>query len=584
MNTSLFACGAGTCFALVSLWARRRLGHFDAALALTRLVPAAFFLVALSAPLSGFAADLPHLEKRGAATQLVVDGKPLLVLAGELHNSSSSSREYLRPIWPKLEQMNLNTVLAVVSWDLVEPQEGKFDFSLVDGLLDDARQHHLHLILLWFGSWKNGLSHYVPDWVKKDYRHFPRARLKTGTTEVLSPLSDANREADARAFAAFMRHLRKVDSRRQTVVMIQVENEVGLLGDSRDRSELANAAFDQAVPPGLMAYLDKHKNTLLPELRKRWEEAGAKDSGTWEQVFGAGPKTDEIFMGWNYARYVDRVAEAGKAEYPLPMYVNAWIVQPQDRQPGDYPSGGPQGHMLDLWRAGAPHIDILAPDIYLPNFTEVCAEFARNGNPLFVPESRPGWQGVANAFTCIGQFNSIGYSPFGIEDRQGDPTNGPIHQAYKVLAELAPLILKHQADGIIAGVSPTKANPTQSVKMGNYLLTASLRANRRNPAGLPQRGYGIIMQLGPDEFLVAGGDLQVTFAADSPGPPIVGLATVEEGRFLNGRWTPGRTLNGDAIMISYDMARLAAEKQTGTGLRFRTADPTIQRVKLYRYR
>lgn len=547
------------------------------------ILPASLWLAVLAAPAASVAADLPHLEKRGAATQLLVDGKPFLVLAGELHNSSSSSREFLKPIWPKLERMNLNTVLAAVAWDLVEPQEGQFDFRLVDGLLEDARRHHLHLVLLWFGSWKNGLSHYVPDWVKADYHRFPRARLKTGTTEVLSPLSEANGAADARAFAAFMRHLREVDSRQQTVLMIQVENEVGLLGDSRDRSQIANAAFDQPVPAELITYLERHKGTLLPDLRKRWETAGSKDSGTWEQVFGSGPRTDEIFMGWNYARYVDRVAEAGKAEYPLPMYVNAWIVQPQDRQPGDYPSGGPQGHMLDLWRAGASHIDILAPDIYLPNFTEVCREFVRSGNPLFVPESRAGLAGVANAFACIGQFRSIGYSPFGIEGGEADSTNGPIHEAYAVLSQLAPLILKHQADGTIAGVSLTKANPEQSVKIGGYLLTARLRTNRRHPAELSERGYGLILQLAPNEFLVGGGNLQITFTADSPGPPIVGLATVEEGRFVSGRWTPGRRLNGDAIMISYDMSRLAAEKQTGTGLRFQTGNPTIQRVELYRY-
>jgi beta-galactosidase GanA len=332
-----------------------------------------------------------------------------------------------------------------------------------------------------------------------------------------------------------------------------------------------------------MHHLQEHKDSLLPEFRKIWEVGGFKNTGTWEEVFGVGPKTDEIFMGWNYAHYVNRVANAGKAEYPLPMFVNAWIVQPQDKQPGDYPSGGPQGHMLDLWRAGAPKIDIYAPDIYLPNFTEVCEEFVRNGNPLFVPESRAGGQGVANCFAAVGQYGSIGYSPFGIEDRESDTTNGPLHHAYGILSELAPLILEHQANGTIAGVWLTQSKRSQEINMGQYTLTAALRTNRRNPEDLPAGGYGIVMQLGPDEFLVAGGNMQVTFAANSPGPEVVGLATVEEGRFINGKWVPGRTLNGDEVMISYAMANLASKKQTGTGLRFQSANPTIQRVKLYRY-
>ncbi|MBC8096996.1 MAG: DUF5597 domain-containing protein [Akkermansiaceae bacterium] len=529
------------------------------------------------------AAHLPRLEKRGAATQLIVDGKPFLILGGELHNSSASSREYMKPIWPKLKQMNLNTVLAVVSWDQLEPVEGKFDFTVLDGMLTDARRYDLRLVLLWFGSWKNGQSHYVPGWVKADYQRFPRARLKAGTAEVLSTLSEANVEADRRAFAALMKHLREVDSRQNTVIMVQVENEVGLLGDSRDRSELANAAFARPVPAELMAYLQSHKDSLLPEFRKLWEAAGFKAAGTWEEVFGAGAKTDEIFMGWNYARYLDRLVEAGKAEYPLPMFVNAWIVQPEDKTPGDYPCGGPQGHMLDLWRAGAPKADIYAPDIYLPNFPAVCEEFVRNENTLFVPESRGGVQGMANAFSAIGQFRSIGYSPFGI-DSDPDPTNGPIHHTYEVLAQLAPLILEHQAEGGIAGIWLTQSNSTQLIKLGHYTLTATLRANRRNAAADgTERGYGLVMQLGADEFLAAGGNVQITFAANSPGPQYVGLASVEEGKFVKGKWTPGRLLNGDEVMYGYKMAELVAQRQTGTGLRFQSANPTIQRVKLYRY-
>ena len=277
--------------------------------------------------------------------------------------------------------------------------------------------------------------------MKANQDRFPRAQIQNGkSVEILSTLSESNLQADARAFAALMRHVREVDKNHR-VIMVQVENEVGLLGDSRDRSPAANEAFGKPVPKEFMDYLQKHKedrlpalsknafgefrfgppesaDNLLPEFRKIWEAAGFKTSGTWEEVFGKGVQTDEIFMGWNYARYLDQVAEAGKREYPIPMFVNAWLNAPADKGPGDYPSGGPQAHMHDIWRAGAPHLDMLCPDIYMPNFAELAARYSRSGNPLFVPESAGDIHGAANAFYAIGQYKAVGYSSMGIGELQ----------------------------------------------------------------------------------------------------------------------------------------------------------------------
>jgi hypothetical protein len=525
---------------------------------------------------------LPHLEKKGSATQLFVDGKPFLALAGELQNSSSSSLEYMKPVWPKLTSMNLNTVLAVVSWDLIETQEGKYDFKIVDGLIQQARRHDLRLVILWFGSWKNGISHYVPGWVKKDSQRFPRVRIENGKNiEVLSTFSGTNWQADARAFAALMRHIREVDSKKHTVVMIQVENEVGILGDSRDRCDAANAAFSGPVPKELMSYLQRHKDTLLPELRKIWETAGFKTSGTYEEVFGKGAATDEIFMAWNYAGYVDRVSQAGKAEYPLPMYVNAWIIQPEDKKPGDYPSGGPQAHNHDIWRAGAPQIDILAPDIYLPNFVEICAMYTRNGNPLFIPESRAGASGAANLFYAVGHHNAICYSPFAIESRITDPVNDPLVKGYKVLSQLVPLILEYQGTDKIEGIILGKESTAQKLQLGSYMLEVDRRHQRRTTI-VPDLGYGIIISIGPDEYIVAGSDIQITFFPDS-GTELVGLDSVYEGTYVKGCWIPGRKLNGDEIMLNYHLDQMAAGNRTGSVLRLPGDGPAIRRVKLYRF-
>ena len=213
------------------------------------------FTVLQTAALRAQDASLPHLEKRGAATQLIVDGKPFLMLSGELHNSSSSSLEYMKPIWPKLAALGLNTVVTPLSWELIEPEEGHYDFTLVDGLLQQARQSHQRIVFLWLATWKNGVSSYAPVWVKQDTRRFPRVIERGSAVETLSPQGSATLDADARAFTALMRHIKEVDSRDHTVVMMQMENEVGVLGDTRDHSETANRAFTAAAPAELTAYL-----------------------------------------------------------------------------------------------------------------------------------------------------------------------------------------------------------------------------------------------------------------------------------------------------------------------------------------
>jgi len=384
--------------------------------------------------------DIPHLAKQGAVTQLIVEGKPFIMLGGELHNSSASSLDYVKPIWPRLAALNFNTVLASVSWELLEPEGGRFDFTLVDGLVQAARDHHLRLGLLWFGSWKNGVSSYVPAWVKTDTRRFPRVKNRKGESiEVLSTLAESNREADSRAFAALMKHLREIDRQQQTVILIQVENEVGVLGDSRDHSELADAAFAKPVPEELIGYLQKHKAEVGPELRSYWETAGGKSSGTWSEVFGQG--ADEVFMAWNYAKYIGSVVSAGKAEHALPMYVNAWLNPLSGGRPGQYPSGGPVAKVHDIYRAASPQIDFYSPDIYPADFRGYCQAFTRNGNTLFIPETGPDAASPSKALTALIEFNGIGFCPFGIDSLPPDHVLGP---TYKFLGDLMPAIAAHQ--------------------------------------------------------------------------------------------------------------------------------------------
>jgi hypothetical protein len=561
---------------------------------------ALFAVVITASSQTRVATPVPHLEKRGVATQLIVDGKPFLALAGELHNTVTSSPEYMSTVWPHLVKVGLNTVLAPIAWSWIEPEEGKFDFTLADNIIRDARANNMHIAWLWFASWKNGLTSFAPAWVMANQDRFPRAQLSGGhSVEVLSTLSDANRDADAKAFAAFMRHIKTMDLTARTTIMIQLENEVGLIGDSRDRSALANEAFYNQVPKALTDYLQLHKNSLLPETQTIWEEAGSKTSGTWEQVFGSGPhRADEIFMAWNYSQYIGKVAEAGKAEYPVPMYVNAWIVQPQDKVPGDYPSGGPQAHMHDIWRAGGPQIDMLCPDIYLPEFDKISKMYCRNGNTIFIPESSGNLVGAANAFYVIGQQYAVGYSLMGVDQagrlvdsRPGSgvtpPTeveNLPLPKAYRVLAQLTPLICENQAKGTIGAAWLNKDVRMQDINLGGYTVNVSIGRDRRNPNIISEIGYAIVIASGQDEFYIAGNDVQVTFLPTTPGPAIAGLASVAAGRFENGQWVVTRRLAGDDCVLEYDQAKAAAANQSGSGLIFESNGPVIQHVKLYRYK
>jgi hypothetical protein len=502
----------------------------------------------------------PHLRNG----QLIVDGRPFLVLGGELHNTVSSDLDHMKTVWPALSKAHLNTVLTGIAWDWIEPREGSFDFRIVDAAIEGARENNLRLVGLWFGSWKNGLSSFAPAWVKRDQKRFPRAQIRNGKTiEVLSTFSENNWQADARAFAALMRHIRQVDTTHR-FIMMQVENEVGVLGDTRDRSPEADRAYALPVPS-------------LPL---------GKPAGTWDEIFGTGPRADEAFMAWHYAQYIDRVAEAGKSEYPLPMYVNAWIVQPEDKLPGDYPSGGPQAQNHAIWRAGARHIDLLCPDIYLPGFDAIVAAYTTkdNGGPLFIPESFAGAQGAANAFLAIGAHAAIGYSPFGIDALiENDTQRRPIAEAYDALGQLAPLILEAQPKGAVTAVALDKTHPEHRLRLGNYWLDVTLARSFRTPDALPDTtGYALLLSAGPDEYYIAADGIQVAFSpADAPG--FASIARQETGHFDAGKWTATRYLGGDDSVLRYDIAAQAQNGQSATGAKFPSGHTTIQRIELYRY-
>ncbi len=538
----------------------------------------------------------PHLEQRGEATQLIVEGKPWLVLGCELGNSTASSHTYMQSVWPKLKASGVNTVLAVVSWEQMEPVEGQFDFTVIDNLLADARANNLKLALLWFGSWKNGITSYTPVWVKSDTARFPLAQTPEGRPlPILSTLGNESCAADARAFAAMMRHLKEVDATEQTVIMIQIENEVGLHGHPRDYNPLAEAAFSGSVPKALTDWLTAHRDSLLPETLEAWEAGGFRTEGSWEEIFGKSDRAAEIFMAWHYAAYMERVAAAGQAEYNLPTFVNAWIVQPEDTRPGNYPSGGPQAQNHDIWRAAAPHINLLSPDIYLDDFPAIANLYARGGNPLFVPESRSGQNGAANAAYAIGALKAIGYSPFGFERNCDQEVNTTFCQFCKKAGSIADTILTAQAEGRINAAWLKGSNPQrvkEEFRLGDVRIVCELVSSGMRNGGAPQLtggtydpqaiGYLIAIRQ-EDDYLFLGSNVRVTFLpADNKG--YIGIAKVTEGDFdAQGNWCEGRWLNGDEIQLRYDLLYAVEEGFSGQGLNFGVPEPQFLKVELFNY-
>jgi beta-galactosidase GanA len=506
------------------------------------------------------AKELPHLQRNGEAIQLMVDGSPYLVLGGELHNSSPSSPAYMAPIWDKLALRDVRTVIGAASWELVEPEEGHYDFTAVDDQIRQAQARGMRLVLIWFGAYKNAESTYAPSWVRRDSSRFPRGLRESDIPmgffqTFLSVFSDALAQADARAFAALMRHIKQVD-RKQTVIMMQVENEVGLFGDSRDRSALANAAWSQQVSADLMVFLRKHRTDLRPSLVETWGRQGFRESGTWAEVFGSDVLADEIFMAWHFGRYVDRVAKAGAAEYALPMYANAWLgPQPGATKPGQYPSGGPVARMMDVWKAAAPSLALLAPDIYVDDFAGTLADYRAANNPIFIPEARFD---AGNLFVALGQYQAIAFSPFGIEDNADDHE---IFQAYRVLNGMTALIARAQSEGRIRGFKHTPGSAQKEV-LGGYDLAISGVPSTLGAMGVgtgtaPAKvdGYGLVIQTGDDAFIVVGRGISISFSRPETK---VEIDSAQEGTFENGRWIAGRTLNGDEryALIPNDSVRI----------------------------
>ena len=328
---------------------------------------------------------------------------PCPILGGELSNSAATSVEDIDEVMPRMRALGLNTVLVPAYWELMEPREGKFDFTLIDRTIEVARSEQLHVVFLWFGAWKNSMSCYTPGWFKQDTKRFPRAMTAEGKQmEIASCFSENVLQADLKAFSALMQHIREKDPQGEVVIMMQIENEIGMLESARDHSPLAEKAYKKEL---------------------------------WAERYGKDEYADEKFMALSYARYVEHLAQAAREIHDMPLYVNA-AMNSRGRRPGEYPSAGPLAHLIDFWHEGAPSIDLLAPDIYDTGFKSWCAQYAMPNNRLFIPESRCCENSGVRALYAFGEHQAIGFSPFAIDEASPKETES-VTKAYALLRQLA---------------------------------------------------------------------------------------------------------------------------------------------------
>jgi hypothetical protein len=474
---------------------------------------------------------------------LIVDGRPFLILGGQIHNSSAWPSE-LPQVWESMAALHANTIEAPVYWEQFEPLEGHFDYTNVDQLVEGARAHNLHVVLLWFGTWKNGNMHYVPAWVKNDPRRFPHVIRPDGEPiDVLSANSRSTLEADKAAFVALMRHLKEIDGEQHTVLMMQIENESGNIGSVRDNSEAANEEFAGQVPNDLLA-------------------AAQKQPGSWKQVFGA--DADETFQAYYQAKYINEIAAAGKQVFEIPCYINVWIDRPAAESPQRqldtpgiaYPSGGAVQKMIWLWRAEAPAIDMIGPDIYVNSsdfYRETMATYHRADNPLWIPETGRDDSFAKFLFYALGA-DAIGFSPFGVDQTGwnilGD-TPWKSHSAnFALLDPMSREIAQWEFEGKLKTAVEEPGQATQEIDFGDWQATVAFGFpqpdGRPAPGTRDAHGVALIAQLGPNEFVVTGEDASVAFHLPGKLPWIRSqIVTAQQGTYEGGAWKPLRLWNGD---------------------------------------
>lgn len=487
-------------------------------------------------------------------------GKPFFTVGGQTHNSSTDSEESMERAWKVVDKLGLDTIAAPIYWYLIEPEEDKFCFDQIDRIISGARRHKVKVVLLWFGTWKNGVSSYVPNWIKlKKDKYTWVETVQHNKTRILSPLCEATKQADIKAFTKIMEYLKKVNY-DETVLGIQIENEPGQLGSPRDYSELGEERFHSKVPADLISWVKDQKDSFIAGV---WEKNGRKEKGLWQEVFGF--DSAEIFTAYYFANYINEVSRAGKSVYPLTTYVNVWLGEMYNRVPGvDYPSGGAVSKLFDLWKHFSPDIDAICPDIYFQDactFDKLASTYSTKDNIFYIPESAPTTMNALNVLRGITDYGLTGIHVFGIDsilDADGNISERSREYAsfIRVIQAMKPMIVKYSGTGKLFSVAQYEGSASQYLDFGDFIgrvtcflpngdNTAGGREHldtfHRDPEIFNLRGKGLIVYEGNGSFYLAGEGFKLMLIKKDT---IEGMSSgVRASTFQNGRHQEFLTLS-----------------------------------------
>jgi hypothetical protein len=464
--------------------------------------------------------QISELKKLNGHTALYVDNNPFIILGLQLDCDSCYDSSTIDDLMKQIGVLGGNTAACLLYWRLIEPEEGQYDFSILESMIESAKRYDLRIVLVWFGSYKNACTHYAPDWFQNTPQKYRHAHLESGEQlrYVACPNCNESLEKDKQAVVKVFEYLRDYDTEKR-VILFQVNNESGLIGTDRCYCEECNYLFEQG----------NYKAT---------DKAIA----------------NEIFSAESILRYMEKIAKPAKEIYPLPCYMNAWLAHhTPDHKPGsEYPSGGPVYRVLDVYMQNKKFIDFVSPDIYTPgykDFMRISKEYCLEENPLYIAEHALGKTSRAfkNLYYALGKFSAIGFDPWAIDCAFPDVMEQPLYdlmqkkfsdEAYDIMESYIPVrdamipIAERQGTENMKYFVQEESDTEYVMDFGDIIVKAQLC----NPDNGCSRG--IVLRIDTCNFVVLGVKTIISFM-DKEGN-YIRIKNSERGRFERRKFIPER--------------------------------------------
>jgi hypothetical protein len=459
---------------------------------------------------------------------LYVDGHPFAALASEVPwwdlrpGDAGQNLGVYDYLYAAAEKMNLNAIKVPVKWAMVEPQEGRYDFSYVDHAKQTAEKYHLKLVLDWFGHYASNDGNiygdlagqqYAPLYIIQDEARYPRAVDADGAAHhnAISYEYDPVIKRESLAFRAFMQHIKEIDSSAHTIVMVQFENEISVFGSDR-------------------------KNPKL------WRD----HSPVANQTFAEKHYTDDLkYSAWRLSSHWLRpVSDAGSAAYPIPLfhnYVGGTIE--------DWMVGGAPGEDVATDLENCPNVSFIGVNLYVPEDVSADAlraalsrfKVSRNQPAITETNSGPGLVAPRLAFLALGEFGApifapwalnvsypADYAPYVLPD--GTLANGAftLRDAYGALSKASEQILWYATTDKLAVFMPKIPGQrwSETRNVSGFALAVSGSGD----------GQAIVIHPSGHEFLVVGYHAEVDLKDGEFVWPAMQSLHVEDGHFSGGQW------------------------------------------------